>query len=1818
MPGPYQVYIMKGKEVKRVIEFAGDGENPGRIHIDDTIAQIKNKIIRELEKTDEIAHFSNSLYLCAEVSHQLNLSNITLSQHPRAFEQLLINLDLEYPDYDPLKNYGTQDLILTGVKHGEMRPIMIGLGMKQEPFDYVFPADPNVVLPTTNLSKYVSSISYSNDSILMSCGDIVDNIIYAHFAEDVIETAKAQGIPEKNMISVYFPRYMEREPVLKNESMIDFLYNIYYTENPSHGQKYLEKGIHQFDISLFSENRALFSLDAIFKNIHCSREMPFIRYKPGIRRDPIYRLYSIQSTRTGKRIPYLDQKKISTRINTSANYKHISIYNYNEEYNIIIHIENDGTIRVQGKIMKNVESRPIPSSVSIQDLDTIMYKVVNPFLLSLNQYLSKSGYKVPLYTSIQNSSVKINNLSYTTSFIAKSQFALNNACSYSIFDIADTTSSTPVLRFKRVDNFKKMDAQSALISEVYKKTASEAAVIEALINNYGMSNEAAVLRFLEYRENLNYVHKQHNNRAIERTNMFNSIKNPGFLTTMDERKMGADKREIKITVNNLTNVRYIDTLDIYIDSLLRISQSDDAELKQKCERAKEDVEEEEEVEVEVESEGNVPQQKAQPVDINKLISQFKDAEEEVQINDANSDIDLDEFLESDDDDDNDFIESDDESEDEDPSTSGGRAQLQGRAPLEGGGPTPDEDDLAGIEDAESEYNTTSKAKKTFIRKLKEHDPKLFSFTKTKNGQFKHYTRVCQSMLQPVVLTQEEKDKIDRDYKGSYTEAVEYGTSPENKNWFICPRFWCFKTNTSMTKEDIDAGKCGATKAEIKQNVFEFKDKKEHMNAAGKYVDHFPGFKKDIHPDGYCLPCCFSEWDTQLHRDRRAQCTGNAPSMAPKSPRPDQLYIIGADKIAVDPGRWGFAQYAVQHFLQIDYRSHISKTNPSMIRDQTTTMLRYGIRQDSYINEKGNHIELRNRSIVACFADIYARIQKIKTPSISEFIQIIIEAITIDEFVQFGNGTYMTIFSGTGDDDDEVLSVDDYFTESRVYQFLNMKDPSHFKFFKTLKRAYERFRAFLADPESVIDHTYFWDIVAIPNPRLFPNGLNLVLMEITNNDVTENIDLICPTNAYSAFQFKSELESAFIIKSNDLYLPIYKYTPKGKEEPAVVPLLTSDDLPIIYKQLSSIIGNYCKPQASIGNKYSHTYDNEIELKQPMLIHKLVSEVIKMPYTIEKQIWNYQGKIVALLLRSVVSGNQVVVPCQPSAPISDKELEATFMDDIRVLSDYATTKSELMKLYNLNPNLLCRPIVKVFESNMIVGIITETNQVVRIRAPEPDVNDTLVPLGENNYAFYPDMAKTVETETEGDRERIQVVRNVELEAEFYALFRTTLKSVLESAPASLARIIDSTNNASLDQMTEIVRDIMAPAVVFGQNNIPDELLDDIYERGQLCVDNGKQIGMLTDDKKCIFPGRNLVNPERDNSREYYVRIADELLRYGHLRNFILKPQAVLNTGSETYKVNPDEYIVVEPDLLNRDYFSNIAPYNQSKYANGVAFDMANPDAAIAKRYSNEVSLEEQIAAGDELLRVVNQCKSNIKDVYGHPVTNYWRRWVFPHGKNARKVKEIYFKGTAVCSFAPIIYVLQDHFKELYTEEMVRAMIWEGYRDLLEKGQAALIEKICILFEIQGKRAIADRIRGGESFETLVRESGDYFATIMDMWVVFHKYNVPVIAFSSAADELSGMGITALDNPLKVAGELPNAWLIMGGTAEHRAFYFVRAPSIVRNYKKDVVPEHQMIFGPVLTTEMERLEPKLQSALLRLEYVQRIQGPEYFVSRVVRLKK
>ena len=45
-----------------------------------------------------------------------------------------------------------------------------------------------------------------------------------------------------------------------------------------------------------------------------------------------------------------------------------------------------------------------------------------------------------------------------------------------------------------------------------------------------------------------------------------------------------------------------------------------------------------------------------------------------------------------------------------------------------------------------------------------------------NKLFTNYSRLCQSKRQPVILTEDEKNKIDTENPNSYNEVLEYTTN----------------------------------------------------------------------------------------------------------------------------------------------------------------------------------------------------------------------------------------------------------------------------------------------------------------------------------------------------------------------------------------------------------------------------------------------------------------------------------------------------------------------------------------------------------------------------------------------------------------------------------------------------------------------------------------------------------------------------------------------------------------------------------------------------------------------------------------------------------------------------------------------------------------------------------------------------------------------------------------------------------------------------------------------------------------------------------
>ena len=104
----------------------------------------------------------------------------------------------------------------------------------------------------------------------------------------------------------------------------------------------------------------------------------------------------------------------------------------------------------------------------------------------------------------------------------------------------------------------------------------------------------------------------------------------------------------------------------------------------------------------------------------------------------------------------------------------------------------------------------------------------------------------------------------------------------------------------------------------------------------------------------------------------------------------------------------------------------------------------------------------------------------------------------------------------------------------------MENKSHKDFITNLVSSYNNFLSYLSDDDLVIDYRYLWDIVTGAG-IVFPKGINLVILEITNNDSTQDVQIICPTNHYSNTFYDVRYRSAFILlKQGNYYEPIYLY------------------------------------------------------------------------------------------------------------------------------------------------------------------------------------------------------------------------------------------------------------------------------------------------------------------------------------------------------------------------------------------------------------------------------------------------------------------------------------------------------------------------------------------------------------------------------------------------------------------------------------------------------------------------------------------------------
>jgi hypothetical protein len=1017
--------------------------------------------------------------------------------------------------------------------------------------------------------------------------------------------------------------------------------------------------------------------------------------------------------------------------------------------------------------------------------------------------------------------------------------------------------------------------------------------------------------------------------------------------------------------------------------------------------------------------------------------------------------------------------------------------------------------------------------------IEKKDPILI--VKEDTPEYNAYSRTCLSdkRRQPVILTDTQLDKINKDHPGFLREqdVLKYGSDEKHQFNYICPRYWCLKNNTIINPEDIKLEKgeyvhrpkkgpsCGKVlpknQKEVKPGyyIYEFND------------EGYPGLIPDKHPKGLCLPCCFKNYNTEGRIKAKKRCTKedmqkeNGEIDKGVEQKEDE-YILGPDKFPLDAGRWGYLPGEMQTMLhEINADCQISKANVS-VKENHPCLLRHGIEIS------------KNQSFLAAISDVLFYGKKkidddnnptkkvLKVLSIKEMRERLIKAIDLDSFIKYQNGNLVTDFQDT----DRKININNY-KNTKLYSKLDLEKPDENTYFTKVVSAFENFKMFLSDEGALIDHTYLWDIISMPNKYLFQDGVNLVIFQLPKDDITNNVQLLCPTNHYSSEFYQARKPTIILMKEDGYYEPIYSYL--NVSDNLTVTKLFKERDPHLSKTMRAVFKELIKPFFELICRPLDSIPNVYKARRPLLLYNLIQKLDKYYYKIQKLVMNFNNKIIGVIAQEPgMSEASGFIPCYPSAlnETLKKDLDYVFMNNLDIWRTYDETFLFLDKIDKRTSkrrdtaDIPCKPAFKIVEDEMIVGILTNTNQFIQISEPvrEDEINSKydLPSITDEDYIvrdYSKEKSKQIVmpmkqsdiniiTEQTVDKEREDYIKKIKLETSFYNVFRNTIRILINNYENIRIREKIETEmykeyaiySDKLDNINKLLRQLVNDKIQF----IGDENYYKLISEVSTCIVKDKDkckstpnLCVVTENGKCnlILPERNLIT-NKENEPIYYGRMSDELIRYNRIKNFMLQPQTYLSFGNVGYNLRDNEIILVQSSLT-QEYFENLIPAVTNKYMKFNSYDETQP--INTQIYENKIpSLDHAIGRKNDL---VCDRKNN-----EHITSSLWKK-CFPDNYS-----EIEFSNHNYCTFNFIIYLIERKTGKEYSVNEIKHELYDEYKKYIITNK----DKILDILIKEGKKTLGDQvIEGTLSFSSFIY-TDNYFLTTFDLWLLVNRFKIPTI--------------------------------------------------------------------------------------------------------------
>ena len=720
----------------------------------------------------------------------------------------------------------------------------------------------------------------------------------------------------------------------------------------------------------------------------------------------------------------------------------------------------------------------------------------------------------------------------------------------------------------------------------------------------------------------------------------------------------------------------------------------------------------------------------------------------------------------------------------------------------------------------------------------------------------------------------------------------------------------------------------------------------------------------------------------------------------------------------------------------------------------------------------------------------------------------LKELTINIFISLQNGTLVERFFDNSIElnkyEDTILKLK--LNTNPLIEKLLRKENGR-KYVDKLSKSYLNFRDFILDDTNVIDYTYLWDFVC---KHLFPKQVNLVIFRENQIDITNQVEILCPTNHYSNTIYNFKHQTLFIYQNRNYFEPLLLFKSKV-DEPKIKQFgfTISDnsikgDLKNTLQQIKESIVK-CEPYDDFNYKNTYVFKNNLNAK------RIYDIFTNNNISILKQVLNFNSQIIGLVIK--YKNIELFVPTNPSN-IFDNDVEIVFVDDNGLWNEYSITRdlyNEISKKYTVP----FTPRFKVKEDGLLIGIITETNQFVALSKPSEDIYENDLETI-NNFNDVEIDTNTILSHEE-DKERVELVKRIKLESNFFSAFRNTIKIILSKKQnlqfrKDIENVLQSQDLYlnKLNKLIEILKNITKKYILF--TRYKDETIKQLNKIVP-CIskEDCNTSYCVYENKLCklLLPQEHLFTKE-NNYEIYHGRIADELIRYVTLHSYILGYETHLSIQKINYNLRDNEIILLESSLEN--YFTDLIPFQDSKYVKFNTFENVEPIDSDptqnilqirekAKQDKGELT-EGQLKEEEDEEKLENQIKISecISDDKKKLVTTEKERLIKKYGFPKTTNKILFNREINNCGIFVFQIILKDLKKEEYSITSIKETLKTFYKTSMKRDE---LEK-----QLKAENKIWEDYE--DVYEYIL--SSEYFISKLDITTLCYIFKIPLILLLS----------------------------------------------------------------------------------------------------------